>query len=333
MFATGQLEKLNRLLDTLWERNPFYLAKWRAAGLARRRLSALADLSDFPFTTRDELLADQQTHPPLGTNLTFPLGDYKRIHRSSGTTRAPVFWADTAESWQWVMHCSLELFRLAGVRETDRLFFALNFGPSSGPWIMYEGACRLGCGCFTSGNADPEDQLFRLQEFQPDTLVAKPKHLLYLAQTAEDLGLKPSSLGVRKLITTGAPSSSVPGMREKLQAVWGASCFDRYGLTEAGSVAGECARHTGGLHVLEGEFVAEVVRSLTGEPAADGEPGELILTSLGRVARPIIRYRTGDLVRLVRRHRCCCGRAEALLVGGIQRKAARPQAAPREVFG
>jgi phenylacetate-CoA ligase len=92
-------------------------------------------------------------------------------------------------------------------------------------------------------------------------------------------------------------------------------------LTEAGSVAGECTAHPGGMHLLEQEFIAEVIRPDTGQPVPDGKPGELVLTNLGRLARPIVRYRTGDLVRLVRHHHCPCGRPDAIIVGGVRRRA------------
>lgn len=73
------------------------------------------------------------------------------------------------------------------------------------------------------------------------------------------------------------------------------------------------------MHLLETEFIAEVLHPESAQPMADGEQGELVLTTLGRFCRPIVRYRTGDLVRQVRNHRCACGRREALLVGGVRR--------------
>ena len=312
-----QLTKLNRLLNEVWERNPFYTHKWCQAGVTLHQIATPEDLASFPLTTRAEFVADQSANPPLGTNLTYPLADFKRIHRSSGTTRDPVFWVDTSQSWQWVMECSQALFLTSGIKPSDRLFFAMPFGASSGPRIIYEGACRLGCCCFNAGQAESAEQLRCLKDFRPTVVVGKPSRLQVLAMSAENSGINPKSLGVQKLILTGEPC--LHPRRVQIEQLWDASCFDRYGLTEAGSVASECAAHSGGMHILENEFLAEVVRPDAPEFARDGELGELVLTNLGRFGRPIVRYRTGDLVRLIRNHHCPCGRTDALLVGGVNR--------------
>ena len=313
-----RLAKLNHLLRKVWTANLFYARKWSLADVADAPLASLADLALFPFTTRDELIADQAAVPPLGTNLTCPPAELKRFHRSSGTTRAPLLWADSAESWQWVMQCSQRLWRLAGVQPSDRVLFLMPFGASSGPWIIYEGACRLGCACLPVGPAESGEQLRWLADFRPTVLAGKPAALQSLTAAAKAGGIPLRELEVRNLILCGVHDRS---LRLSLEQSWGAGCFDRYGLTEAGSVAGECTAHSGGLHVLDDEFIAERIDPESGSPAADGEPGELVLTNLGRLARPIIRYRTGDLVRLERNRECSCGRHGAMLLGGVKRMA------------
>jgi phenylacetate-CoA ligase len=180
-----QLDKLNQLLAGTWERNPFYTRKWLEAGVKIHRVSSLEDLQQFPFITRQELVADQSANPPLGGNFTGPLSALKRVHRSSGTTRAPVCWADTAQSWAWVMRCSQTLFRMAGIDESDRLFFALSFGPSSGPWIMYEGAAHLDCSCYKATTTSSREDLGWLNYLHPTVLIGKPSQLRSLAQHLE----------------------------------------------------------------------------------------------------------------------------------------------------
>ncbi len=314
-----QLDKLNGLLSEVWEHNPFYTRKWREAGVTQHRLTSLRQLAEFPLTTRAELVADQTASPPLGTNLTQPFGAFKRIHRSSGTTRAPIYWADTALSWHWVMHCSQSLYLISGIEPGQRIFFAMNLDVSSGPWIMFEGACRLGCCCIPAGDASDEAQLQLLQQFNADVLVGKTETILALAETAVKVGLKLKSLGLRKIIAPGQTNPRAALLRQQSERTLGAKCFDRYGLTEAGSVASECLAHTGVLHFLETEFIAEVIQPVTRQLLKDGESGELVLTTLGRTGRPIVRYRTGDLVRLVRHYQCACKRFGAVLLGGVKR--------------
>ncbi len=316
----AQLAALNQVLDAVWTDNRFYARKWRSAGVPAAPLESLADLATIPFTTRAELIADQSAAPPLGTNLTGQPSALIRFHRSSGTTREPILWADSAESWQWMMRGSESLWRLAGVRPSDRALFLMPFGASSGPWIIYEGACRLGCGCFPLGLAEPQEQLRWLANFKPTVLAAKPSVLQALAEAVLAGGRDPAELGVKKLILCGAHETS---QRTALEQSWAAACFNRYGLTEAGSVAGECAAHTGGLHLLDDAYIAECVHPETRLPMPDGDRGELVLTTLGRLTRPILRYRTGDLVRLVRDPICSCGRRGSMLLGGVTRQAHR----------
>jgi phenylacetate-CoA ligase len=310
-----QLEKFNYLLGEVWERNPFYTYKWCQAGVNIHTASSLAELRRFPLTTRNELLVDQQSTPPLGSNLTCPRSALKRVHRSSGNTRAPLYWADTPKTWAWVMKCSESLFLLAGLTPDDRILFTLPPGQSSGPSIMFEGACKFGCFCFTSGLSDTPGHVLNL--FCPTVLVGRPSQLRELALTLGD-ARDARSCEVQKLIFTGEIVSAT--MRRQIEEFWNAESFDRYGLTEAGSVASECVAHPGGMHVLETEFIAEVIDPHTCQTVSEGAPGELVLTTLGRIAQPIIRYRTGDLVRLIRDHNCRCGRSEAMLVGGISRR-------------
>src|SRR2546423_1246773 len=98
--------------------NRFYAEKF--AGLD---LDAVA-LTDLPFTTKAELLADQRTHPPYGSALSFPLSRYTRMHQSSGTTTGqPLRWLDTPEGWNWMLGSWDHYFRMIGLRPDDRLFF------------------------------------------------------------------------------------------------------------------------------------------------------------------------------------------------------------------
>src|SRR5687767_13933365 len=102
---TAPRKQLQKLQDQLLRRvqtislksNPFYRAKFKAAGI--RKPVPLSRLGDLPFTTKSELMTDQLAHPPFGSDLAFPVMDYSRMHQTSGTTGAPVRWLDTAESW------------------------------------------------------------------------------------------------------------------------------------------------------------------------------------------------------------------------------------------
>lgn len=134
-------QSLRELLAAILPSNKFYRRKFADVGpsgmLAFSRdgyVSADVDLSQLPFTTKADLVADQTAHPPYGTNLTYPLDCYTRMHQTSGTTGVPLRWLDTAASWERFIGCWLQIYRLIGLRTDDRLFFPFSFGPFLGFW-------------------------------------------------------------------------------------------------------------------------------------------------------------------------------------------------------
>ena len=96
------------------------------------------------MSSKDELVADQISYPPYGTNLTFPEPHYTRIHQTSGTTGQPLRWLDDTDSWNWWGKCWKDVYQAAGVSVEDRIFFAFSFGPFIGFWSAFEGAKQLG---------------------------------------------------------------------------------------------------------------------------------------------------------------------------------------------
>jgi len=136
-----QSELLGQLLRAVLPANEFYRGKY--AGVDLERIDSLKRLRNLPFTTKSELVEDQQRHPPFGSDLTFPLERYVRIHQTSGTTGKPMYWLDTEESWNWWAECWKFIFEAAGVRAGDRIYFAFSFGPFIGFWAGWEGARDL----------------------------------------------------------------------------------------------------------------------------------------------------------------------------------------------
>ncbi|MHB8732445.1 MAG: phenylacetate--CoA ligase family protein [bacterium] len=312
--AAYQWQRFGRVLPAVAARNPFYRAKWGAAGVDDAR--AVGDWTAFrrlPFTTKAELSRDQEAHPPYGTDLTFPLEQYVRVHQTSGTTGRPLRWLDTAESWDWWQRCWQFVYRAAGVGPGDRIFFAFSFGPFIGFWAAFDAARRIGALAIPGGGLDSNLRVRLLAESAATALVCTPSYALRLAEVARVAGVDAAGLGVRVTIHAGEPGASIPATRRRIESAWGARCIDHTGLTEVGATGFTC--QTGELHLNESEFIPEVIDPATGLPEPGGE-GELVLTNLGREGSPVIRYRTGDRVRLVL-DRCACGRTFGRLAGGI----------------
>ena len=293
--------------------NPFVGAKWRAAGV--RSVDDLADWDDFrrlPFTRKVELVEDQAAHPPFGTNLTYPLERYVRVHQTSGTSAEPIRWLETQASWDWWTRCWAFVLRAAGVTPADRVFFPFSFGLFVGFWAGFEGARALGALAISGGGQDSLARLASMDALGATVLVCTPSYALHLAALARERGIDPSAGRVRITVHAGEPGAGIPAVRARIEAQWGARAFDHAGMTEVGAYGYECAEQAG-LHVNESEFVAEVVEPATGAPAREGE---LVLTNLGRLGAPAIRYRTGDRVRVAAAP-CACGRTFLRLEGGI----------------
>ena len=316
-----QLAALNRLLDVIHVGNRFYQEKFVAAD-APHRAASLAEFSArFPFTTKQELVADQAAFPPFGTNLSFPLERYTRTHQTSGTTGNPIRWLDTPESWSWMVHNWAEVFSAAGINRQDRIFFAFSFGPFIGFWLAFEAGEQIGAMCIPGGGLSSAARLRSMLAHQATVLCCTPTYAQHLAEVAAQEKIDLTQIPLRTIVVAGEPGGSIPATREHLSRLWhGARIFDHHGMTEVGPVTYECPAQAGVLHVMEPAYLAEIVDPQTGQAVSPGETGELILTTLGRTGSPLLRYRTGDLVRAQVREAgkaCACGRHILALAGGI----------------
>jgi phenylacetate-CoA ligase len=308
-----QLRRLREMVGATLGANPFWTAKWRAAGLAAAAdLHGWDDLRHLPLTTKSELVADQAAHPPFGANLTYPLERYVRVHQTSGTTGAPLRWLDTQESWAWWARCWGFVLAAAGVRPGDRAFFPFSFGLFVGFWAGFEGARALGVLAIPGGGQDSATRLATLETLGATVLVCTPSYALHLLGVARERGLDAAKLPLRVTIHAGEPGAGIPSVRARIEGGWGAHAYDHAGMTEMGAYGYECEAQAG-LHVNESEFIAEIVDPVTGAPA---DEGELVLTNLGRLGSPLVRYRTGDRARRAASP-CACGRTFARLEGGI----------------
>ena len=307
-----QLRKVQMLLEEILPSNAFYARK-----LGRtRNVDSWADFHALPLTTKQEIAEDQLTSPPFGTNLTYPLERYVKLHQTSGTTgKAPIRLLDTEASWDWWARCWGHVYRGAGVGSNDRVFFAFSFGPFIGFWAAYEGTRKVGAMTVPGGGMQTEQRLQAIVENGVTVLCCTPTYALRMAEEAERLGIDLSSSNIHATVHAGEPGASVPSVRARLEAAYGSECHDHTGMTELGATGFTCQQRAG-VHLIESEFVFEVLDPRTLDPVWPGAQGELVATNLGRAGMPLIRYRTGDLVQ-IDESPCPCGRTFARLPGGI----------------
>ena len=314
--AELQVGKLRAMSQELWGRNRFYTRKWKAAGVEPGDIKTLADLARLPLTKKSELMDDQAAEGPFGSNLTYPLEAYVRMHQTSGTTGVPLKVMDTDASWDWWGRCWGHVLAGAGVTASDRLFMAFAFGPFIGFWAAVEGARKIGAVMIPGGGRDSQQRLELMKEAGATTLCCTPTYALRLAEVARETGFDLSTIPMKATVHAGEPGANVPSTKARIEDVWSAKCFDHAGATEVGAHSFECQAQPGGTHLIESEYIAEILDPASGRPVAEGEKGELVITNLGRWGFPIIRYKTGDIVRTTTQ-RCDCGRTSLRFEGGI----------------
>jgi phenylacetate-CoA ligase len=287
-----QWKKLQHLLKQVMETNAFYRMRL-PLDFSPKSLEAF--VKECPLMTKEDLVRNRQMQPPYGTNLTWPLARYTRFSQTSGTTGKPLAWLDTPEDWGKMLEAWQLVFQHSGVEAgRDRIFFAFSFGPFLGFWTAYEAAVSMGFFCAPGGSLSTTARLQLLNEHEITVLCGTPTYAIRLGEAREELQVETK---VRVIIVAGEPGGSIPATRARLEALWpGARVYDHHGLTEAGPVTYEVPGHSGRLQVIEDAYFAEVLDPETGREVADGEKGELVLTTLDRLGCPLLRFRTGDLV-------------------------------------
>jgi phenylacetate-CoA ligase len=314
-----QRSLLSHMFEEIFTHNAFYRRKYGAAGWSG--IPSLDDWDRFPFTTKAELSQDAAENPPYGSNLTYPMARYVRLHQTSGTTGKPLVVLDTPESWEAWKKSWGYIYRAAGIVPGDRIFVASSFGLFVAFWPAYEFGPSLGCLMLTGGGQTSVQRLQTIFDHQATVLLCTPSYALYLPEVARQEGIDLARGPIRITIHAGEPGASIHSTKQRIAEAWGARCFDHIGGSEVGPYGFECHVQPGAVHVNELYYVCEVINPQTLEPVPPGDTGELVMTNLYRWAFPIIRYRTGDLVKASPTDTCACGRAFRMLEGGVLARA------------
>jgi phenylacetate-CoA ligase len=296
-----QGERLSAIVEKVYNRVPFYRAKFDAAGVKPSDIRDIGDLRRLPFTTKDEM----RDVYPYGL-LAQPIDDIIEFHTSSGTTGKPVVDAYTrhdVELWGEVMARTLAM---GGVTERDIVQNAYGYGLFTGGLGVHYGAQRIGAACIPISGGNTRRQLDVLKDFGSTALTCTPSYALYMAETGLDEGIDFSKLPLCYGFFGAEPWSD--GMRAEIENKLKIKAYDIFGLTEiiGPGVAAECECQNL-LHVFEDHFYPEIINPDTGEPLPEGEKGELVFTTLTKEGTPVIRYRTRDITYLTREP-CACGR-------------------------
>ncbi|MBS1698267.1 MAG: phenylacetate--CoA ligase [Actinobacteria bacterium] len=289
-----QLERLQRTLHHAYENVPFTRLAFQRAGVHPDDIRSLADIARLPFTTKDDL----REYYPFGM-FAVPMSDVRRIHASSGTTGRPTVVGYTQtdlDTWADLIARSL---RASGVQPGWKVHNAYGYGLFTGGLGAHTGIERLGATVIPMSGGQTARQAQLIHDFEPDAIMCTPTYLLTIADALEEAGIDPRSTSLKVGILGAEPWTNE--MRHQIEQRLDIDAVDIYGLSEVmgPGVAMESVTTKDGPHIWEDHFLPEVIDPATGEPVPDGEPGELVFTSLTKQAFPVIRYRTKDLTRLL----------------------------------
>jgi len=274
-----QLAKLNALLAREKERRGFYKD-------LPEHLSSLDDLRSLPFTTEQDL-SEHSSSMFLGSQ-----SDVERVisGSTSGTTGISkrVFYTEKD------LEHTVQLY-MAGIGEMalpgESVLICMPFsGPQGLGELISEAVRHIGCRPVKGGTDYSYGEIAALIEKEkPENIIAMPVPLLSMLRVIGRGSLR------KALVSADA---CPPSVQKACEELLGSKLFPHYGSREMGMAGAICCSAHEGMHLRENCVIAEIVDE-SGSVLPDGEKGELVITTVGMEALPLIRYKTGDLARIL----------------------------------
>jgi phenylacetate-CoA ligase len=296
-----QLQRLRAIVERAYDHVNLFRKRMDERKMTPRHLQRLEDIQLLPFSEKTDL---RDTYPfgLFASNMK----DIVRLHASSGTTGKPIVVAYTQEDLHVWTNVMVRSFAACGLHEGDVIQNAYGYGLFTGGLGAHYGAEALGATVIPISGGNTQRQLMVMKDFGVTAICCTPSYFLHLMDQAPELGVNIRELPLRAGVFGAEPWTE--SMRHRIQADSGIKAYDIYGLSEiiGPGVAMECHCQAGP-HIFEDYFYPEIVDPKTGKSCEPGEEGELVLTTLGKKAMPMIRYRTRDITALAE-ETCECGR-------------------------
>lgn len=296
-----QVERLRKTVEIAMN-SPFYGKIFKENGITPESIKSLDDLKRFPFTTKEDL----RNNYPFGL-ASVPKEKIVRLHSSSGTTGNPTVVVHTQEDLnQWANQVARCMY-MVGLRDTDVFQNTSGYGMFTGGLGFQYGAERLGAMTIPAAAGNSKRQVKFIMDFGTTVLHAIPSYATRLAEVFFEMGIDPKKDTKLTTLCIGAEPHSEE-QRKRIEQLLGVKAYNCFGMSEMNGpgVAFEC-KEQNGLHIWEDYVIAEILDPETLAPVAEGEVGELVLTTINREAMPLFRYRTRDLTRFLPGE-CPCGR-------------------------
>jgi phenylacetate-CoA ligase len=277
--------------------------KKRLGAVDPQAITSRAALAKLPVFRKSDLPALLKADPPFGSLLPEPVANYARLSISPG----PVFQPETDAADPWRMARGLYA---AGIRKGDVVLNTFAYHLTPGGFMLDLGARALGCPVIAAGPGNTEQQLIAIEQLRPAAYAGTPDFLKIVRDAWVAAGKDP--FPIRKAVVSGA--AFPPSLQGEVKS-WGIDAYQTYAVGDLGLVAYETPAREG-MVVCE-DVLLEIVKPGTGDPVADGEVGEVVLTSFD-LRRPWLRLAVGDLSAVLA-GRSPCGRTNMRIAGWMGR--------------
>ncbi len=295
------MDKLARQVAHAKETTHYYFQM--LAGVNPFECASREALAKLPLTRKRDLIELQKKTPPFGGLNSLPRHRAKRVFASPG----PIYEMQGKDTDSWRM---ARVLYAAGFRDGDLVHNCFSYHFTPGAFLMEGGARKLGCAVFPGGTGQTEQQVQAIVDLKPEGYVGTPSFLRIIVEKAEEMGADIGSL--RKACVSG---EALPGITRQWLNERGISVRQCYATADIGAIAYETEAAEG--MVVEEGVLVEIVRPGTGDPVAEGEVGEVVVTTFDP-DYPLIRFATGDLSAILP-GRSPCGRSNIRLKGWMGR--------------
>ena len=301
-----QLERLKATVAHAMN-SPFYQEKFKELGITPADIQTLDDVKRLPFTTKEDL----REHYPFGL-ASVPLKDCVRLHSSSGTTGNPTVVLHTQKDLEEWANAVARCLWMVGSRPEDVFQNSAGYGMFTAGLGFQYGAEKVGMLTVPAAAGNTKRQIKFIRDFGTTVLHAIPSYASRIYEVMKEEGCDPRRDTSLRVLCIGAEPHSEE-QRQRIEQNLGVKAYNSYGISEmmGPGVAFECPEQNG-LHIWEDYFIVEIIDPVTLQPVADGELGELGLTTINREGMPLLRYRTRDLTRILP-GKCACGRTHKRL--------------------
>ena len=296
-----QLVRLRATVRRAYQHVELYRRRLDQVGVGPDHIQSLDDLARLPFTMK----ADLRDSYPFGL-FASPLEEVVRLHASSGTTGKPIVVAYTQQDVAVWTDAMTRTLAACGLGRGDIIQNAYGYGLFTGGLGAHYGAEALGATVVPISGGNTDRQIMVMKDFRATAICCTPTYFLHLLDRAAEIGVNIRELPLRVGVFGAEPWSD--SMRCRIEAAGGINAYDIYGLSEitGPGVGSECVCQAG-LHIFEDHFYPEIIDPHSERPVAEGEEGELVLTTLSKQAMPMLRYRTRDISAFLPGS-CPCGR-------------------------